>query len=419
VERSLALPSSGYVAPKAGQSAWGFFFLGLVATSYSLATTLELARVKPLLFGLGLAGAMTIVVIRFSTHGITRRHLLVATAILGFLAVGLLRGDFASYGSQMRGYAATTLFVIAAAAVLGARTVADTRAFGRASLALIAIHLMAVLPLIDVQYLLAARTGAIQIVATSDPRLATDYQAVSRVFATGAIAMAAVSRLTLRAVLLPLACVFMVLSFFGGGRGETIFGLLVFLAILSRKEFFGAAGLLLVLLFTTSLGALAQRSAVVFRTMELFERGGFARRDVLWAEAASTWLSHPVNWAVGLGANQFQAVTGRDYGWYPHNVVLEAALTGGVAFCFLLAILIGVGMICFVRSRQAADPWSTLFFALLVYYVLVSLKSGSLWSAWAVWLYLVAAPLVWPRRSRAFPQPIIVRHPPVHGSAGV
>jgi O-antigen ligase len=155
-------------------------------------------------------------------------------------------------------------------------------------------------------------------------------------------------------------------------------------------------GVLLVLLLTTSLGALAQRSAVVFRTIELLERGGFAKRDVLWAEAASTWLSHPLKWAVGLGANQFQAATGRDYGWYPHNVVLEAALTGGVVFVFLLAALIGIGVICFARTRRAADPWTTLFFALLVYYVLVSLKSGSLWSAWTVWLYVLAAPLTLP-----------------------
>jgi O-antigen ligase len=167
---------------------------------------------------------------------------------------------------------------------------------------------------------------------------------------------------------------FVILGFvlaIGGGRGPllaTVLPLLIPVALgirlTARKIFYSPTQLsVLVLLLATAIGFVlygeitGHRLATFERLERLVEseaRGSEAIRGNLYAEASGVWLQAPV---VGHGAGGWTSATGRpDEVRYPHNIVAELLVEGGMVGLMLFVALVATALrgVSFERLRR--DP---------------------------------------------------------------
>jgi O-antigen ligase len=167
---------------------------------------------------------------------------------------------------------------------------------------------------------------------------------------------------------------FVILAFvlvIGGGRGPllaTVLPLLILVALgirlTARKIFYSPTQLsVLVLLLATASGFALYGEITGHRlaTLERLERlaegdlsGSAAIRGNLYGEASEVWLRAPV---VGHGAGGWTAATGRpDEVRYPHNIVAELLVEGGMVGLLLFVAVVATALrgISFERLRR--DP---------------------------------------------------------------
>jgi O-antigen ligase len=167
---------------------------------------------------------------------------------------------------------------------------------------------------------------------------------------------------------------FVILAFvlvIGGGRGPmlaTVVPLLIPVALgirlTTRKILYSPTQLsVLVLLLVTATGFVVYGEATGYRlaTFERFERlldgelrASEAARSNLYAEASGVWLQAPL---LGHGAGGWTAATGRpDEVRYPHNIVAELLVEGGMVGLLLFVALVATALRGISFERLRCDP---------------------------------------------------------------
>lgn len=271
-------------------------------------------------------------------------------------------------------------------------------------------HLIAKFLLLYVLFVFALTVFSGGFVFSYPPRFVYEYssdergrlvqysQGVSKIYALGAIAsgFAFLRSSGAWAVLaISLAFIFILLSFLGGARGDSLAGFIVVAILLIRGKPL-LIGFLLCILALGVIGLdvsdLFGQDFVVFqRFMSLFQ--SMETRGSLVDDALELLINRPDCLMIGCGFGYFQEHYGYTAGLYPHNFILEFVITFGLVVFLALVVLCFVGFADWYRYCGVVDIFQLLF----LYFILVSMKSGSLLSAW----FVVAALIIYSARGLA------------------
>lgn len=174
----------------------------------------------------------------------------------------------------------------------------------------------------------------------------------------------------------------------GGGRGELLFSFFAVLPYVLRRGLALAAASILVFFAVSNVDVLLE-----FRGFErlvfLLNDDITASRGWLARDAISLWLSSAEIFLLGCGFNCFQEAYGYDFGFYPHNYLLEIATTFGmvgiipVAFCIYRLVILWL--------RPGENRYNLIAGSLGIYSLLVSLKSGSILGTFIVTFFVLLA----------------------------
>jgi O-antigen ligase len=175
-----------------------------------------------------------------------------------------------------------------------------------------------------------------------------------------------------------LVCIYVM--FQGYARGE-VFALLISLAV---YVFGTSIGIILLISLLPAISflisyidtPLTQRAAVILQ-------GDFGERDILFGQATSAVFSDLSIFAVGGGANYFQSLYNYPFEMYPHNIFLEALISGGILLAGALAwiYLRPLGLYIFKSKRT---PDESFLFGISLFVLLIYMKSGSIISFWGL-----------------------------------
>jgi O-antigen ligase len=180
-------------------------------------------------------------------------------------------------------------------------------------------------------------------------------------------------------------------------RGAVLAGLLTLLlfgVLTWRRWTARGAGVAVLLVAGTVLVAstlVPAAAATVARTrfiQQLLEERQLSGRPELFAESWAIFLDRPL---IGAGLDGFHVLYGDsvDLG-YPHNLVLELAVTGGVLAVLLLALFVAA----LVRDTQLLRPLTTDQLAMLIsagFVGAASLFSGGIYDTRFFWVFVTLA----------------------------
>ena len=173
---------------------------------------------------------------------------------------------------------------------------------------------------------------------------------------------------------------FGVLSVLGGGRGDTIIALgissLFFLRTFPLQSIIIIALALIYILFT-DLWFILLDGFVFFQRLAEFEDGLSGRGELL-SQSLDLINERPHCLLLGCGFDYFQSFYGYDIGLYPHNVVAEYLITLGIFSSFFIFIAVSIG----VFKEYKRNSKLTIYFLILLYAFLISLKSQSILNSW-------------------------------------
>ena len=208
-------------------------------------------------------------------------------------------------------------------------------------------------------------------------------QGVSKFFGLACIAsiwlLGNVKRRSGKTILLVLFVGFFGISFLGGGRGDFLALVIIIFAMSFSSGWRGALlgaflGILLyIIVFEVLLNASTDLVSAQ-RFLVLLEGNDFGLRDVLFAESFDLLLSEEGCLFFGCGYTYFQKYYGYEYGFYPHNIFLEAMIVWGVPLVLMFLVAVVVGFV--KRARFDFLTW------IGAYFVLIALKSGDIIGSW-------------------------------------
>jgi hypothetical protein len=117
--------------------------------------------------------------------------------------------------------------------------------------------------------------------------------------------------------------------------------------------------------------------------------GDYGMRDILFSDSLTMLAEQPYLLFIGGGLNAFQEHYGLSSGMYPHNVLVEALITGGVAlglamfWIYVRPLLLEVGR-AWARRSTMEERYGL---GIGVFLMIVMLKSGSLCDMWTLTLF--------------------------------
>ncbi len=197
-----------------------------------------------------------------------------------------------------------------------------------------------------------------------------------------ALHLATTNRHRVKAVLLVLmSLALMLVTFFGGARGESAVLLVLMLFVsVSRAPFWTMVILsCMVGVFLWFIDfAVLMDSFVLLQRLSEVTGGYYGLRDQLLVESLELLKFEPVCLMVGCGAGFFQHFYGYPSSLYPHNILAEWVIVVGAVSGFLVAVFAIRGLVSYVRGVGHVD----LFVLIFLYSLLVNLKSGSLLESW-------------------------------------
>jgi O-antigen ligase len=176
---------------------------------------------------------------------------------------------------------------------------------------------------------------------------------------------------------------FLAVSLLAGGRGDFIAAALVIVIFTFFKEWkfvlMACAGILVYFLASTvEIADVLSNFTFYDRFASLSHSAGL--RDVLAMQAVGLIENKPECVIIGCGYNYFQNYYGYESGMYPHNSVLESIVTYGAPLTLLIGFLAVGGASNLMKSRLDGSA----FFMIFIFFLIVSMKSGSLISSWYV-----------------------------------
>ncbi len=204
-------------------------------------------------------------------------------------------------------------------------------------------------------------------------------QEISKLFGIAAIAVVSIMagwRTTLKlvfGVLIVLA--FLMLSFLGGARGDSVAALLVVAAaIFARSPLLGVSLFVAIsaAIFYAAPGSL-QDIMIVQRLLWTID-GDMGERDQLLLQSLQLLADNPHCAIAGCGAGFFQFSYGFPYQRYPHNVIAEAFITFGLPLALIYFAVLAVGVRSFARQKG----WLSFPVLLFGYFFIISMKSSDL-----------------------------------------
>ena len=117
-----------------------------------------------------------------------------------------------------------------------------------------------------------------------------------------------------------------------------------------------------------------------------FTTGYYGERDILFSLAWSQFFGSLSTMVIGTGFNGFQSFNMLPAELYPHNFLLEGAISGGI-FLFALLMLTYVVPIVRMILKRDRTPEESLSLCLMVFFILIYMKSGTLNSFWGLGAY--------------------------------
>ncbi len=216
------------------------------------------------------------------------------------------------------------------------------------------------------------------------------YQQVSLVLALTALGLVSELRWSRRhlfrnSVLVAMICYFSYYIFQGLARGEAIAFVLALGLIFAPRftvvalPFYVAIISFLVARIDTSLTE--RLSALV--------EGDYGMRDVLLWDSLAMLAEQPWLLLIGGGINAFQAHYNLSSGLYPHNILVEACITGGVLMLFaMIWIYVRPIVIELARAWSGRSTFEDRYvLAFGVFLMIIMLKSGSLVDMWTLTIF--------------------------------
>lgn len=213
------------------------------------------------------------------------------------------------------------------------------------------------------------------------------YQEISLVLAlVGLSALGEIDRPNVRSALciaLFLLCAYFI--FQGIARGEALaFAVAALLFLAPRIT-------LLAVPFSWPLLELVTRAfdTPLTERLRMVLQGDYSMRDQLFSMAGQQLAEQPWLLFVGGGFGVFQSYYGLAADHYPHNLLIEALLVGGIPLAAAMVFLFVVPPIKLIigtfRGKVTREGRYSL--ALMVFLILVGMKSGTLVSMWTLMLF--------------------------------
>lgn len=375
-----------------------FFSLSMLAEVNNLPFMVSLQYLKMPIFVLCAALSVIASLCIIGKFGFKNKHLLLGMLFASFMVISALRGSLLGEDRALN-YMFVTFYVIVMATFLGSDKIEDTMVFGKAIIGLTIVKGIMLISFVQPDVLYSGRS-AIYAVNVKNPDYLVGYQTVSSIFGQLAIMFATmkyVKRVHILTdfvkrlhILDALAFLFVLFSFYGGGRGESVLALLMVVFIIGSRSALVLGVIGATILATTNLASIFGQAAAIERLATL---SGANERFVILKDSVDIFIGNPLVVLTGLGMNGFQSVTGREFGGYPHNAILEAFLTSGLAMAILMIGLMTLAVSNFLKARKSGQWPLLLFYGVFLYKIGLALKSGSLWTCWPLWIFLLSAPL--------------------------
>lgn len=362
------------------------FFLTAFATPFPASWNL----IKPVLFAVSLAFLTVLLVKSGQLWRPYRPSAMFAVGACAVISVAAARGYFPD--DRSIGYLLATTAAICLSPFMRASSSADTRALVRALNRLVAIWLV----LLIFTHIVDRSVFGEMRYSTSTP--SEWYQTYSFIFGlSGVLCFAKAQHIShlRQPIVYSLGVVCLLMSLYMGGRGESIFAIFVCMVV-SRKWVF--ASLLLAGSGLVTFSLTVQRYLLglpaLQRVIASLEVNDYGMRDVLFARGVHLLTNLDVA-VFGGGANLFQRIFYYgEFGYYPHNAVLEAGITFGVivgAYYTWVFYQHVVRFVIYCICGLEENDVRTLS-AVVAYLGLLALKSGSVWNAWLLYFLVLVHP---------------------------
>lgn len=236
------------------------------------------------------------------------------------------------------------------------------------------------------------------VVLNFPPKFAFDYasdsiglniaysQGISRFFGFGAIASVYISNQSAKNIKkifwLLMTGLLVMLAIAGGARGDvlaTVGVIGVYLLSVYKRYWYILllAAALVVLLGMQFWDDLVEKF-LFFERLSSIDGGDYGLRDILALDVLGLLADKPECLAIGCGWGYFQSHYGYDFGWYPHNILLESIVVFGLPITMVLVFAILNGLRIHLKNVGKVDL-ITLFYCASV---LIGLKSGYIMGEW-------------------------------------
>lgn len=169
------------------------------------------------------------------------------------------------------------------------------------------------------------------------------------------------------------------LSLAGGSRGEIIFSLFIIFIILKPSGvfytllsiIFALVSLFYIISFIINVNT---DIVIVSRFYELIIGGNLGLRDVLFSQSIDLIKNQLNCMLIGCGALYFQFYYNHPYELYPHNLLIEYAISAGLIITLLISFLSLYGTLN-IKNKNSV-------FYICIYCIFISMKSGDIYNAW-------------------------------------
>lgn len=215
-------------------------------------------------------------------------------------------------------------------------------------------------------------------------------QGVSRFFGLGLVLcgflLQSERSAKLKALFLFLSALFLLLAFLGGGRGDALAALIVFLFIVMiRMPLKAKISTIVVmgLLIGLFIANVNLEDLVIFRRLRIIMQGSMGSRDKIYADAVALLADRFQCLAIGCGFDYYQYALQLTAGRYPHNQLLEAIIVWGIPLTGMVMVFSAIGLYKSLSEKVEEDalPYIALF------HIIVAMKSGSvIWS----WVFTIS-----------------------------
>ncbi|WP_201562471.1 hypothetical protein [Psychrobacter sp. CMS30] len=192
---------------------------------------------------------------------------------------------------------------------------------------------------------------------------------------------------TKKNILTILVLLFILLSFLGGARGDSVFALIVTsFYLVYRLSLVQNIKILIFLLVTIYVLSkfYSFEDFIIFQRLEVLS-DGLGSRDVLLSQSIMLLVDNTSCLIHGCGFGFFQSYFHYPIDLYPHNFIIELLIVFGLPITAILLLTSYGGFMEFFRRNGRVDIIGLFF----IYALFLGLKSGSLNTSWLLMTFFI------------------------------